>query len=217
MGQPSRAAQRALHAWNRMRLELGTELREARIGNGLTQQQVGRALGVTGSQICRRELGNAPSLSGAQIVMHGAVVGLRASVKFYPAAGALRDVSQARYIARFVERIGHAWKVVLDAPIPIRGDQRGIDVWLSNPDCEIVVEVVTRLRDLQAQLRSAQLKARDAGAKRFILVIAGTHANRQALSEARATLLASYELDTRRVLAGLGAGRDPGRDAVIVL
>jgi hypothetical protein len=46
----------------------------------------------------------------------------------------------------------------LDLPIPLPGDLRGIDVLLDNGSCRIVVEVITRLRDLQAQLRAAQLK-----------------------------------------------------------
>jgi hypothetical protein len=38
-----------------------------------------------------------------------------------------------------------------------------------------------------------------------------------ALAEARPTLLASFDLDTRRTLAKLRAGEDPGRDAIVVL
>jgi hypothetical protein len=83
--------------------------------------------------------------------------------------------------------------------------------------CRIAVEVITRLRDLQAQIRAAQLKQRDLGADRLIIVIAGTHANRAAMASARSTLLATFELDTRRVLAALANGDDPGRDSFIAL
>lgn len=71
--------------------------------------------------------------------------------------------------------------------------------------------------DLQAQVRAAQLKARDIGATRLIVVVAGTHANRRSLAEARSTLAAGFDLDTRRLMADLAAGRDPGRDGIIVL
>jgi hypothetical protein len=50
----------------------------------------------------------------------------------------------------------------------------------------------------------------------LILVIAATHANRRALADVRATLLASFELDARRVLRAVARGHDPGRDAVIL-
>jgi hypothetical protein len=81
----------------------------------------------------------------------------------------------------------------------------------------IAVEVITRLRDLQAQIRAAQLKRRDISADRLLIVVAGSHANRLALGAARPTMLATFDTDTRRVLAALAAGADPGRDAVVVL
>jgi transcriptional regulator with XRE-family HTH domain len=212
-----RALNEAMRLWERMRIEIGEQLREARLTLGLTQAQVASALGVSRSQVCRVELGRVRRISGEALARHAAVVGLRVSIKLYPQGGAIRDVAQARYISRFVERIGHAWRITLDAPIPIAGDLRGIDVLLTGAQCVIAVEVITRLRDLQAQVRAALQKGRDVGAQRVILVIAGSHANRRALAEARPTLLASFDLDTRRVLAALAAGDDPGRDAAIVL
>jgi transcriptional regulator with XRE-family HTH domain len=191
------------------------ELREARLARGLTLAQVGRAIGVSASHICRTELGlRSPAVE--ELVVHAAAVGLRPSIKLYPIGGALRDQAQVKYIAKFVGRLGHAWRVRLDVAIPLPGDLRGIDVLLEG-SCVVAVEVITRLRDLQAQLRAAQLKQRDIGADRLIVVLAGTHANRVALAEARASLLATFDLDSRRVLGLLTAGQDPGSDAVIVL
>jgi len=144
------------------------------------------------------------------------VLGLRASVKLYPIGGAIRDVAQARYIEKFVGRIGRAWRIRLEATLPIAGDLRAIDVLLEGP-IVIAVEVTTRLTDLQAQLRAAQLKARDVGADRLVIVVAGSHANRRALADARSILAANFDLDTRRTLAALADGKDPGRDAIVVL
>lgn len=212
----SRALNEAVRLSKRVWSSTADELRESRIYLGLTQADVARALGVSRSRICRIELGRVPTVTVEHLARHAAVVGLRLSLKLYPTGGALRDAAQASYIARLVGRIGHRWRVRLDVPIPIPGDLRGIDVLLEG-SCIIAVEVITRLRDLQAQLRAGSLKQRDIGAGRLILVIAGTHANRRALSDARTTLLASYEVDARRVLSMLAAGQDPGRDAVIVL
>lgn len=184
---------------------------------GLTQAAIAAALGVSRDRVARVELRRVRNVGVEYLVSHAAAVGLKASIKFYPTGGAIRDEAQASYIARFVERIGHAWRIKLDVPILLPGDLRAVDVLLQNSTCRIVVEVITRLRDLQAQLRAAQLKQRDLGADRMILVIAGSHANRLALTAARPTLLATFELDTRRVLASLAAGQDPGRDAVIAL
>jgi transcriptional regulator with XRE-family HTH domain len=184
---------------------------------GLTQAHVAAALGVSRDRVSRVELRRVVTVGSEYLFRHAAAVGLKASIKFYPAGGTLRDEAQATYIARFVARIGHRWRIMLDVPIPLPGDLRAVDVLLANERMRIVVEVVTRLRDLQAQLRAAQLKQRDLGAERLILVIAGSHANREALAMARSTLLATFDLDTRRVLASLVAGDDPGRDAVIVI
>lgn len=149
--------------------------------------------------------------------MHAASVGLKLSVSLWPVGGGVRDAAQARYISAFVARVGRAWRVVLEAPIPIAGDLRAVDVLLARGGVRVAVEVITRLADLQAQVRAAQLKARDIGATRLVLVVAGTHANRQALAAVRASLVEAFDLDTGRVMADLAGGADPARDAIIVL
>ncbi|HWH24227.1 MAG TPA: helix-turn-helix transcriptional regulator [Candidatus Limnocylindria bacterium] len=217
MANRRRALDEVLFRWQAAWSERVTELREARLMLGLTQQDVATALGVSRSRVCRLERRRAAPPRMEEIVRHAAAVGLSASLKFYPLGGAIRDSAQSKYIAEFSRRIGHTWRVMLDAPIPLGGDLRAVDVLLMNGSVKLAVEVITRLRDLQAQLRAAQLKQRDIGANRLIIVIAGSRANRAALAEARDTMLATFELDSRRVLAALAGGRDPGRDAVIVM
>lgn len=203
--------------WRRMELEIGDQLRTARHLLGLTQKQVATAIGISQSDVSRRERGRAPRLTGQALARHAAAVGLKPSIKLWPVGGGVRDEAQARYVARFLSRVGAAWKVLLEAPIPIAGDLRAVDILLSAGPTRIAVEVITRLADLQAQLRAAQLKARDIKATRLVIVVAGTHANRAALRAVRPTLVNSFELDARRVLNDLAAGRDPGRDAIITL
>lgn len=203
--------------WRRMELEIGDQLRAARHLLGLTQKQVANALGISQSDVSRRERGRAPRLTGQALARHAAAVGLKPSIKLWPVGGGVRDEAQARYISRFLARVAAAWKVILEAPIPSAGDLRAVDILLIAGPIRIAVEVITRLADLQAQLRAAQLKARDIGATRLVIVVAGTHANREALRSVRPTLVNSFELDARRVLNELAAGRDPGRDAIITL
>lgn len=200
-----------------MELDIGDQLRTARHLLGATQKQVAAALEISQSDVSRRERGRAPRLTGQALARHAAAVGLKLSIKLWPVGGGVRDESQARYIARFLSRVGAGWKVVLEAPIPKAGDLRAVDVLLIAGPARIAVEVITRLADLQAQLRAAQLKARDIGATRLVIVVAGTHANRDALRAVRPTLVSSFELDARLVLAKLAAGRDPGRDSIITL
>lgn len=213
----TRAIDEARRRWGSISRTIGGELRMARRMIGLTQARLGAAIGVSQSQISRRESGTARRFTGADLAVHAAAVGLRLSVKLWPIGGALRDEAQARYVAELVRRVGHAWRVMIEAPIPIAGDLRAVDVLLRNGDVRIAVEVITRLADLQAQVRAAQMKARDIGATRLLLVVAGTRANRAALAAARPSLVDAFDTDTRRILADLARGVDPGRDGIIVL
>lgn len=138
-------------------------------------------------------------------------------MKLYPTGLGVRDAGQARYVAKLVARLGHAWRVRLEAPMPAPGDLRAVDVLLIGGDLRIAVEVITRLSDIQAQVRAPQLKARDIGATRLVLAVPGSYGNRRELAAARGALIASFEMDSRRVWQDLVAGRDPGRDAILVL
>lgn len=198
-------------------MQIGEQFRAARLIRGLTLREVAAAIGSSASEISRRELGRSRRLTGEKLAVHAAAIGLKLSVSLWPVGGGVRDAAQARYIAAFVARVGRAWRVALEAPIPIAGDLRAVDILLTRGRVQVAVEVITRLVDLQAQVRAAQLKARDLGATRLILVVAGTHANRRALEEVRASLVEAFDLDTRRVMADLARGADPGRDAIIVL
>ena len=217
MATRTRALDEARRLWNRLAHEVGDQLRTGRHILGITQTALGAVIGVSQSEISRRELGRSRRLTGAQLAVHAAGVGLKVSVKLWPIGGGVRDAAQARYIAAFVARVGRPWKVTLEAPLPIAGDLRAVDVLLTAGGVRIAVEVITRLADLQAQVRAAQAKARDIGATRLILAIAGTHANRNALFAVRASLIASFDLDSRRLMADLAAGRDPGRDGMVLL
>jgi transcriptional regulator with XRE-family HTH domain len=217
MATRTRTLDAARHHWESLARTIGDDLRTARHILNLTLAQVGAAIGVSQSEISRRELGRSRRFTGEKLAVHAAAVGLKLSVKLWPVGGGVRDAAQARYIAAFTARIGRRWTVRLEAPIPIAGDLRAVDVLLSNDAARIAVEVISRLSDLQAQVRAARAKARDIGATRLLLVIAATHANRNVLRELRPALVEAFDLDTRRLLAELTAGRDPGRDGIVLL
>lgn len=183
---------------------------------GLTQRSVARAIGSSQAEISRRERGHVAGIGLAGLLRHGAAVGMRVSVRLWPVGGSIRDAAQARHVAAFVARVGRAWRVTLEAPIPIDGDLRAIDVLLRSPAGTVAVEVITRLSDLQAQVRAARLKARDVSADRLVLIIADTHVNRRAVADARPAIAAEFDLDARRVIADLVDGRLPPRDALII-
>lgn len=198
-------------------MRVGDDLRTGRHILGLTLRELSAGIGVSKSELSRRELGKSARLTGEKLAVHAAAVGLRLSISLWPVGGGIRDAAQARYLAAFLARVGRRWQVTLEAVVPIPGDLRAADAVLQLGSARIAVEVVTRLADLQAQLRAAQAKARDLGATRLVIVLASTHANREALAATRPSLVEAFDLDTRRVMAELAAGRDPGRDAIIVL
>lgn len=217
MASRNRRADEARRRWRRLAAEIGEDLRTARQLLGLTLLDVARETGVSASELSRRELGRSRSLIGEKLAVHAAAVGLRVSVKLWPVGGAIRDAAQSRYIAALLARVGSRWRVVLEAPLPEPGDLRAVDVLLLGDAARIAIEVITRLADLQAQLRAARLKAEAIGATRLIIVVAATRANRRTVADVRPTLVAAFDLDGRRVLDELAHGRDPGRDALVLL
>ena len=202
-----------------LRSELGTELREARLARGLRQSQVAQATGVSIARISRVEHALLKTLAVADLARHGAAVGLRFSARFYPAGGGLRDAAQVDLLRRFRARIGDTWIWQLEAPLNIAGDLRAFDALLTSRDRQtrIAVEAITRLRDAQAQLRAASRKQRDGQVARLIILLGAGGANRRALASAGDVIATSFPLGTRRTLAALSAGTDPGDNGIVLL
>ena len=200
-----------------MDLAIGAELRQARRAHGLSQTSLARALGIAQTRVSRLERGLAPRASFAELSATAALVGLRLVVRCYPTGSPLRDAGQVALLEELHSRLhaGLRWRT--EVPVPVPGDLRAIDAVISGAGAAILVEAWTRLTDLQAQTRAAQLKRRDFGAGRLLLLVADTHANRAAIASASRSLAADFPLGTRAVLAALSAGRDPGADGIVVL
>lgn len=197
--------------------EIGRELRVARLIGGMTQTQVAAQLGKSTSHVSRVEHGLLKAIGIVQITKHAAVVGLKPWVRLYPVVARPLDAAQLALLGRFRERISDAWKVILEAPMPLPGDLRAADALISIDGCVCVVEIITRMADFQAQLRSAQLKKRDMHATRLILVVAANATNRRALHQAGVAVGDAFPLNTRATLRALAERRDPGADGLVLL
>jgi transcriptional regulator with XRE-family HTH domain len=184
---------------------------------GLTQRDVGRAIGASHATISRVEHGQIRDLALADLVRHGSVVGLRLHARFYPTGGGLRDAAQLELLRRFRTRIGDRWSWQLEAPISVPGDLRAFDALIRNAKVTVAVEAITRLQDVQAQLRAAQLKQRDGLADRLLILLNGSEHNRRALVAAADLLATAFPLGTRATLRALAAGEDPGNNGIVVL
>jgi transcriptional regulator with XRE-family HTH domain len=206
----------ARRAARRTLAEVSDDLREARLRAGLTQQVVAARAQLVQAQISRIERGDYLAARVDDLGRHAAAVGLRLAIRAWPGGQPLRDQAQVALIGKLRGRCATSWGVGFEVTIPGSGDLRAWDMVLTGAGVRVGIEAVTRLRDVQALLRSVHAKQRDSGVDRVLIVVAATHANRRALGVAVANL-PELAARTRSVLAALAAGRDPGHDAWILL
>ena len=201
----------------RVRIDIGADIRGARLAAGLPLSQVGRAINRSASWVSRVERGIVTSVTLDDLIVLGSAVGLKVWVTTFPAERAIHDAPQLALLRRFRARIGDAWQWSYEVLVPIQRDQRAADAVIRTASTVVMIEAFTRLADAQAQLRAVQAKARDMGIGRVVLVIAATHANRNGLDMAADVVAADFPLGTRAVLSALGAGRDPGANGIVLL
>ena len=218
-----RLVDRASRSARSDRGRVGADLRLNRVSAGLSQGDVGRLVGMSASQVSRIERGLAPSASVEQLAKIGAVVGLDVRVRAYPAGDAVRDAGHIRVIERLRRRLSASVSVRLEVPLPIVGDRRAWDVWLSNlvdtegVDRDLPAEVESRIVDTQALVRRLTLKMRDAGVEVVLLVVADTPGNRHAVSATWPSMAAMFPVSARTALGALAEGRYPGGSSLVFL
>jgi transcriptional regulator with XRE-family HTH domain len=196
--------------------ELAAELRTARRSLGISQQRVARVAGISQSAISRTERSVNRGLTVDRLARHAAAVGTRASIKLYPVGSPVRDEAHLRLLEALRPVVHARFRWRPEAPVGESGDLRAWDVLLTGP-VSIGIDAETRVEDLQALQRRIELKRRDSGVSRVILLVADTRHNRQVMRDHRAMLLGSFPLGTRDVLASLRTGRDPGADGIAVI
>lgn len=209
-------------AGRRARSELrsvASELRDARIGAGLSQRDVGRAAGVSASQVSRIERGAKIDVS---VILAGKLcgaVGLDLSVRTYAGQSRLRDRAQLPMLQRLSDRFGQPWRWGLEVALPIERDQRAWDAVGRHQETglQVWVEAESRLHDVQALLRRLELKRRDGGASRLVLLVNDTRANRDAIRAAADVLEVAFPAHPRSAIAALLRGRDPGADLLLLI
>lgn len=220
-----RAARRA----RVIELELGGEIRLARVAGNLTQDEVGHACDISGGYVSRIELGRAHGASITTLARVTSVVGLDLSVRVYPGTAILRDAGHRALLERLRAAISPTLSWRTEVPLPNPGDQRAWDAVIvgqtgADPSAtadsrafRIGVEAETRPRDARALQRRLALKRRDGGVEHVLLVLAATRGNRAFLGEAGATLAPDFPLPGRYALTALAAGRDPEGSAIVML
>lgn len=198
---------------NRM---IGSEIRNGRRMAGLSQDELGAMVGLSGSEVGRIERGEAPWLTVIHASKLLSAVGLELWAKAYPAGPPLRDAGHLRLLGEFEARLPQSVQCHREWPIPNDRGRRAIDLVLLGLPRRTGVEAETVLEDLQALERDINQKRRDANLDRMILLVRGSRRNREILRGADA-LRRAFPLETRGVLAALARGRDPGADGIVIL
>ncbi len=158
-----------------------------------------------------------PGVTLEQLALLLAAVGLDLSARAYPGGSPIRDAAHAALLRRFREQLHRelSWRV--EVPLPIPGDPRAWDAMIIGKGWRYGVEAETAPRDAQALARRLELKVRDGHVNGVLLVLPATRRTSGFLREAGDMLGANFRIDGRRALELLGAGVDPGGNAIIVI
>ncbi len=197
---------------------LGHELRDARLGLGLSQSTVARASGLSASRIGRLERHETQTVDLDELCRLARPLGLRPSVKLFPAGVPLRDAAHLALLRRLESVLGPRLQLRREVPIPISGDLRGWDGWLQAPGDQLELEAETHVRDVQDLERRIAHKLRDDDrVSRVLLVLTESVHNRRVAREKREALRELHPLEGHEALRALRAGRLPGAGGVVLL
>lgn len=198
-------------------MELGEEIRRARLANGTSQELVGRAMGRSRNFVSRIERAAAPNASVRDLSRLGSIVGLDVVVRAYPGGVRVRDQAHLALLERLRGRLHQSLGWRTEVPLERPGDQRAWDAVITGAGTPIVIEAETRLADLQALERRIALKLRDGGREVLILLVADTRSNRAAIKAAGPGLHGMLPIDGRLALARIAEGLNPGGSSLIKL
>jgi len=171
---------------------------------------------VVGIEGRRIERGQRRSVTHLELACFASVVGLSYSGKLFIGRTRLRDATQLGMVNAYRSAmVAWGWQCRIEEPMPLTGDLRAFDLMLRADGRRVAHEFVSRLRDVQAQVRPLLRKQRDAGIGSLILVLRDTTDNRRAVLEAGPALRDSFPISARTVLLAMRERRDPGGNGIV--
>lgn len=210
-----RPVDRGTERGRRVLTDLGREIRAARRDRGLSQEAVGRAVGVSGVTVGRIERALATRASIVLIAQLLETVGLELSARAFPGGAPIRDAAQVALLGRFRANMHRSLRWSTEVPLPIPGDQRAWDGMVVGDGWRFGVEAESAPRDAQALVRRLALKSRDGGVDAVILVLPRTRRAREFVRDARGVLSPSFPGSGTRTLKLLRAGARPTESAIV--
>jgi transcriptional regulator with XRE-family HTH domain len=219
VGATTRALDRAARLASRQVRDVGDEFRECRIMNGQSQAHVAQAARVSRTRSGLIERGRSSGLTFAELYAIAAVLGLTPSVRLFPDGPPIRDAGHTRRLGAFLGYVRPPLHDRLEVPLPIvegRAERRAWDAVLFLGADRCAIELEMRLHDIQALLRRIALKRRDDPTESFLLLIAGTRANRRLLAQFADLFAELPQLRMTDVLADLNSGKLPSTGQLLV-
>jgi transcriptional regulator with XRE-family HTH domain len=202
----------------------GNEFSAGRRNAGLSQDEVSAAVGLSRPQYGRIERARSPQVSVATLARIAAILGLEASLKFYPVTEPIRDAAHARLLGRLQSQLHPSLLWRTEVPLPRPGDLRAWDAVIRGFHAPSIgrasvgaIEAETRPTDSQALDRKLALKQRDGEVDWVLLLLADTRHNRAFLNGSGGALRARFPLHGRRALELLAAGVDPASNSIVLL
>jgi hypothetical protein len=215
----STAAARGHARSKSLAVRFGSELRIARVATGLTQAQLGAIAQVTQQEVSLAELG-AASVSFSARCRLAAGCGHELGWRLYPVATVrLRDSGQLS-IAQVIATSAHpSWQVRLEVPVAA-GDARAADLVLTGAQQTLHIEVERAIVDLQAQLRSAQLKRQELAKQetrpiQLILAVPDMPSTRQRLAPFGELIGRALPVPSRRIWHAIRHGEALDGDGIL--
>jgi len=193
-----------------LRRRFGAELRQARGVAGLTQSLMARRAGVSQSFASGVERGT----RGATLEVAcrlAAAVGGELAMRLYPADGvSLRDSGQLGLAQTIVAGSHPSWHARMEVPVSA-GDRRAADLLLEGAEEVLHLEIERSLTDLQAQVRSANLKRDQLAARydrplRLIIAFPDTAATRLVIRQLDPLLVRTFRIASRQIARAITHG-----------
>jgi transcriptional regulator with XRE-family HTH domain len=196
--------------------ELGRNIRETRLSLGLSQSDVAEAIGLSRSCVSRIEVGVVRSVSVWHLARIFSVLGQDFVARSYPSGEPIRDAGHVRVLERLRAHVHPSFAWRYEVPVRAGSDLRAWDAMLVRSSLRVAVEAETRPRDIQALERRLELKKRDGGVERVVLLLPDTRHNRELLRRYGPALQANFPVPGRVALAALVRGEDPGGSSVVI-
>jgi transcriptional regulator with XRE-family HTH domain len=193
-----------------------SELRQERQTANLSQRAVAAELGWHQSALNRLERFDFENVSTIRLVEIAAVLGFDVSIRLHRVGDPIHDRASQGLIGRFLRAVSANYRVTREALLP-SGGQRSWDVLLRLATLLVGVELVTRVRDVQALVRLIRLRERDGGVDHVLLVLSDSAHNRAMLRQLIDALGPRFMTPPRQILDALRAGQPvPGSGVMLM-